>query len=591
MLDSARPSHPVLYKPFYFASGKLAEAWGIRTLSPNVVTITWGLLQIGSGVVLANNRPLISFLIACLAVLLDCLDGDLARSQNRTSASGTLLEQAVHWVGNMFIVAAAGIGVFRLNPALGSVYLLALLCVTHAVYLATIIRVDNIAFSAAQSSKWMTILYRVVKFNYWLMPIELPFLFVLVVTGLNVSILWGFTVFFALSALTILVPQFFVYEIIDKKNWSDRGSADFPNKSMIAGKATQNDLTVSASGYLPEEPRYPPQVTSLFPKRCSQPTLAQVVELQDKLKAFFNTTGYVFLSARPFENIFQELGVLSDPDSEILVVGSSPSAKIWEKIVTQCGGKLCVLPVPFGKSLDLHEIAKALKERKVGSVVIQLSDSYDGSLNPVKEVGELVAETKTTRLIVDARLGLGVDELQMDAWGIDIAISQSNSGLMSPRGINLVAINVSKHHAVHRSASQYFSCQAEVDLLQPHVFAALCISTEMLLAEGVVKFLAHRREVAAGFRKGVQDVLGYTLVPEYPSAACTVFVVNSPVLAESIQMEMYKEYSKEICMGQTPDKQGVLRIGHAGWVFRDDIIGVIESIALSRTRILYRSES
>ena len=53
--------------------------------------------------------------------------------------------------------------------------------------------------------------------------------------------------------------------------------------------------------------------------------------------------------------------------------------------------------------------------------------------------------------MVDAVASLGCMPFEMDAWGIDVAMSGSQKGLMSPPGLGFVAAN-DRARAVHRNA-------------------------------------------------------------------------------------------------------------------------------------------
>jgi len=110
------PPYPPLYTPFKFVTLRLAATLRDSRLSSNAVTVTWALLLVTAAVELAFGRTVLTFALVLVAILLDCLDGDLARCRRQPSRSGTLLEQIAHWIGNMSLTTAAGAVILLADP-------------------------------------------------------------------------------------------------------------------------------------------------------------------------------------------------------------------------------------------------------------------------------------------------------------------------------------------------------------------------------------------------------------------------------------------------------------------------------------------
>ncbi|MBN9319065.1 MAG: alpha-E domain-containing protein [Caulobacterales bacterium] len=152
--DPAKPwwlntPYPPLYIPFKLLSEHLAARLIDSRLSPNAITVTWTLLLIAASVALAFEQAGIAFLAVLLSVLLDCLDGDLARGRNQASLSGTFLEQLAHWIGNMALMAGAGASLLLADPRPQNVLLVSALAVVQAVYIAVIRQVRSARRTAA----------------------------------------------------------------------------------------------------------------------------------------------------------------------------------------------------------------------------------------------------------------------------------------------------------------------------------------------------------------------------------------------------------------------------------------------------------
>src|SRR5688572_10609269 len=111
--------------------------------------------------------------------------------------------------------------------------------------------------------------------------------------------------------------------------------------------------------------------------------------------------------------------------------------------------------------------------------------------------------------------------------------------------------------------------------------SGLHVSTRMILAAGLEAFLAHRGQIARGFRRGCSEVLKLPLVSPRPSNAFTTARLPSEIRGQDLQALLTRVHSIGIPILRLPDGDECLAIGHAGWVFRDDIFAAISAIAVS----------
>src|SRR5690606_28607669 len=74
------------------------------------------------------------------------------------------------------------------------------------------------------------------------------------------------------------------------------------------------------------------------------------------------------------------------------------------------------------------------------------SETSTGAVNDLPALREAVGDRI---LVIDAVSALGVVDLPMDRWGIDVVVSGSQKGLMTPPGLAFVAANA---RALDRSA-------------------------------------------------------------------------------------------------------------------------------------------
>lgn len=75
-------------------------------IHPNLYTITFIILGLFSGVVLAKNFVILSYILWRMSIILDLVDGPIARYKNKTSKFGQYLDN----IGHIFCVLSLTIG-------------------------------------------------------------------------------------------------------------------------------------------------------------------------------------------------------------------------------------------------------------------------------------------------------------------------------------------------------------------------------------------------------------------------------------------------------------------------------------------------
>ncbi len=85
-------------------------------------------------------------------------------------------------------------------------------------------------------------------------------------------------------------------------------------------------------------------------------------------------------------------------------------------------------------------------------------------MHPVREVAEIVKKYDNTILIVDAISGIGVFDLQVDNWGLDVVVSGSQKSFMLPPGLAFVTLSDKAMSFVEKSdlPKYYFNFKKEL---------------------------------------------------------------------------------------------------------------------------------
>lgn len=139
----------------------------------------------------------------------------------------------------------------------------------------------------------------------------------------------------------------------------------------------------------------------------------------------------------------------------ILVLESGTFAVVWGEQAALSGADVEILPGPDGGPVDpaaVEERLRADTDHEIRSILVVLADTATGVRNDIAAIRRAIdAAGHPALLMVDAIASLGCDRYEMDEWGVDITVSASQKGLMTPPGLGLVWAN-DKAIAAHERA-------------------------------------------------------------------------------------------------------------------------------------------
>ncbi|MEQ9093495.1 MAG: aminotransferase class V-fold PLP-dependent enzyme, partial [Miltoncostaeaceae bacterium] len=114
----------------------------------------------------------------------------------------------------------------------------------------------------------------------------------------------------------------------------------------------------------------------------------------------------------------------------VMVASAGHFGNRWASIAKDHGLDVLHHECEWGQSLDPDAIAAALAdEPDIRVVFTTQSETSTGAVNDLPAIRAAVGDRL---LVADAISGLGVVDLPMDRWGIDVVVSGSQKGLMTP---------------------------------------------------------------------------------------------------------------------------------------------------------------
>jgi alanine-glyoxylate transaminase/serine-glyoxylate transaminase/serine-pyruvate transaminase len=233
-------------------------------------------------------------------------------------------------------------------------------------------------------------------------------------------------------------------------------------------------------------------------------------------------------------------------------------------------------------------------DRKIRAVCIVHNETSTGARTCVGEVRAAIdAVQHPALLMVDTVSGLGAMDFRQDEWGVDVALSGSQKGLMLPPGLSFVCAS-ERALAAHRSAQlprHYWSwgkmLAMNADGFFPFTPATgllfgLAESLAMLNAEGLDNVFARHERHAEAVRRAVEawglDI--WCRNPRHYSPAVTAVAVPEGHDADRFRRLVLDTFDVSLAMGLGPLSGKVFRIGHMGHTNDVTIVGALAAVEM-----------
>ena len=283
--------------------------------------------------------------------------------------------------------------------------------------------------------------------------------------------------------------------------------------------------------------------------------------------------------------------LISSGDRAVVVRGGKFGER-WAELCTVYGGEPVCVDVEWGRAVDPEDVRRVLRKTTgARALFVQASETSTGVFHPVRELADVVREEGEALIVVDGISGVGVHDLPMDEWGLDVVVSGSQKSFMLPPGLAFIALSERARAAIEgtRSPRYYFDLRKELKV-QPdnqtaytpavsHLFG-LRESLLMILGEGLPTVFDRHASFSHATRRAM-TALGLDLfAPDDPSHALTAVCVPEGVDGKAIVTRLRDEYGIAIMGGQGKASGKIFRVGHIGHVDRFDMITVVTAIEM-----------
>ena len=349
--------------------------------------------------------------------------------------------------------------------------------------------------------------------------------------------------------------------------------------------------------FTPGPTEVPPSVFTAMAHALWHPRSAEFAELlhdvSSKLATLFCTRNDVLTLTSSGTGAMEAAAVnFLRRGDRVIAVNGGKFGERWGEIAEIYGLNAVTLKVPWGEAAHADQLAPLLRQHPdVAAVFLTHSETSTGVAFDIASLATAVRQESSALVIVDGISAIGVLPFRMDDWGVDVCVTGSQKGAMTPPGLAFMA--VSERAWVQAAASDlpkfYFDALKARDGLAsgftawtPAVtlIAGLREALSMILAEGLEQCWARFATLARATRAAATAV-GLDLYAKSPSDAVTAVRVPESVDGHQLVERLRRAYGIRVAEGQERLKGRIFRVAHMGYLDQLDIIAFASALELT----------
>ena len=317
--------------------------------------------------------------------------------------------------------------------------------------------------------------------------------------------------------------------------------------------------------------------------------------LQD-LKPVFRTAGSTYIYIANGHGAWEAAltNTLSRGD-RVLVLESGRFARGWGDQGEMLGLAVEVLPGGWRRAVDPAAVTARLRadpEGTIKAVLVVQIDTASGVVNDIPAIRAAIdAADHPALLMVDGIASIGCMPFEMDLWGVDVAVTCSQKGLMMTPGLSFVAAT-DRARAAHRTAglrTAYWDWTARdmpenyrkfCGTAPEHMLFGLRTALGLLFEEGLERAWARHAALARAVQAAVAvwsegGALDFNILASAERSAAV-----TTILTPGFDPERLRSFTRENCgvvLGSgIGDLTGqAFRIAHMGYANAPMVLGTL----------------
>jgi alanine-glyoxylate transaminase/serine-glyoxylate transaminase/serine-pyruvate transaminase len=289
---------------------------------------------------------------------------------------------------------------------------------------------------------------------------------------------------------------------------------------------------------------------------------------------------------------------LFSPGDKLLAYNIGQFSAGTVNMAQQLGLHVEEVVLPWGSAINpdaLHAVLAADTGHSIAGVLTIHNETATGVTNDIAGIRQAMERAgHPALLMVDTVSGVGCIDFRFDAWGVDVAVTGSQKGLMLPPGLGVLCVGDRALRAAGQSRTHksYFDWAPHLLLNRQGYFPytpptsllyGLAESLDMLFEEGLEHVHARHARLAEGVRRAVK-AWGLSLLAIQPERASNV--VSTVKLPEGIDGAALLAHAEtrlglSLGAGLGPVAGKAFRIGHLGALNELEVLATLGGIEMA----------
>ncbi|MQA61491.1 MAG: aminotransferase class V-fold PLP-dependent enzyme [Actinophytocola sp.] len=318
---------------------------------------------------------------------------------------------------------------------------------------------------------------------------------------------------------------------------------------------------------------------------------------EDLKKILANETGRVFLYPSSGTGAWEAaITNTLDRGDRVLMSRFGQFSDLWVDMATRLGLDVVCVDVEWGKGVPVAQYEQHLADDpSIKAVFATHNETATGVASDIAAVRRAMdAQDSDALLFVDGVSSIASVDFRQEGWGVDLAVTGSQKGLMLPAGLSILGVSEKALEASTRTGMErcyfdfadmlktndagYFPYTPPVPLLH-----GLRVALDLLFAEGLPEVFARHHRLAEGVRRGIA-ALGLELCaagPEWYSDTVSAVWVPEDVDGAEVCRIGFDRYRTSFGAGLSRVAGKVFRIGHLGDLNEVTCLAALASAELS----------
>jgi aspartate aminotransferase-like enzyme len=276
---------------------------------------------------------------------------------------------------------------------------------------------------------------------------------------------------------------------------------------------------------------------------------------------------------------------------KVVVCSAGKFGERWAEIAKAYGLDATVLTASYGDVVTPQRVEAALaQEPATKGVFVQASETSTGAMHDVEAMGRAISKTDAI-FVVDAITGFGTMPLDIDGWGLDVAIGGSQKAFMIPPGLAFMSVSPKAWKLAETATlpHYYFNLKKEKKsgdagesswTPSTSLILALAEALRYVKQIGMPHLIVNAQLLAQATRAAVQALGLELFAPGSPGSSVTAVKAPAGMDSGVIVKEFRSRFGAIIANGQGTMKGQIFRVAHLGYFDFADLFGMVAELEI-----------